>query len=126
MRTGLPQVGEGGGPGKTDGVVLRRLAPAEAVEDYQHHRPNRVRHGVGILVISPGGSVDVGVEQGQRCGRARGRVFSPGSRVSSPQSIDNILKIDLPDVTPAHTCWKYGSLMPGRRRGAPTNADGDP
>ena len=47
VRTGLPQLGEGGGLGEADGVVLGCLTPAEAIEDHQHYRTNRLRHGSG-------------------------------------------------------------------------------
>ena len=47
VRARLPQLGEGGGPGEADGVVLGRFPPAEAIEDHQHYRTNRLRHGSG-------------------------------------------------------------------------------
>ncbi len=66
--TGLPQPGESGGLGEADGVVLGCVAPAEAVEDYQHHRTNRLRHGTGppCGCLAPSGVA--GVEQVRRQG----------------------------------------------------------
>ena len=49
VRTGLPQPVEIRLPRQTNGVVGDFLAPAEAVEDHQHHRPNRLRHDISSL-----------------------------------------------------------------------------
>ena len=45
VRAALPQPVEVRLARLADGVVGGFLAPAEAVEDHQHHRPNRLRHG---------------------------------------------------------------------------------
>ena len=38
VRAGIPQAGEGGGLREADGVIVGVFAPAEAVQDHQHHR----------------------------------------------------------------------------------------
>ena len=45
VRAGLPEPVEVRLARLADGVVGGFLAPAQAVEDHQHHRPNRLRHG---------------------------------------------------------------------------------
>ena len=56
VRAALPQPVEVRLARLTDRVVGGFLAPAEAVEDHQHHRPNRLRHGSAPIASRAMGS----------------------------------------------------------------------
>ena len=63
VRAALPQPVEVRLARLADGIVGGVLAPAEAVEDHQHHRPNRLRHGATPPASGALRSARIGVEQ---------------------------------------------------------------
>ena len=58
VRAALPQPVEVRLARLTDCIVGQLFAPAEAVEDHQHHWPNRLRHGSAPLASWALGSAD--------------------------------------------------------------------
>ncbi len=77
VRAALPQPVEVRLARLTDGVVGGFLAPAEAVEDHQHHRPNRLRHGSAPIASPALGSARTMSEQGRRADAVHGGAPMP-------------------------------------------------
>ena len=72
VRAALPQPVEVRLARLTDRVVGGFLAPAEAVEDHQHHRPNRLRHGSAPIASRALGSAGTMSEQGRSADAVHG------------------------------------------------------
>ena len=68
VRAGLPEPVEVRLARLADGIVGGLLAPAEAVEDHQHHRSNGLSHGSTPFASRTRGSAHTMVEQGRFTG----------------------------------------------------------